>query len=176
MSEQQEAPRVAPHWIGIVGLFIAPTTVITSLAYFYGYVATRKYFAYFGIDTDAVGFTTADYVTKSIRALYVPIVAGLLTYVAVLWARDYLRRVVRSGRHPRLVCKLGWAAVVIGVLSTAWALISLTRPDWALVHVDALTPWLSAWEVRYWAWGCGCSQAHNPPMRRDPLRPHEPAS
>ena len=33
-----------PKWFGIVGLFVAPTTLITSLCYFYGYVATRTYF------------------------------------------------------------------------------------------------------------------------------------
>src|SRR5918994_4927830 len=118
MSEQQETPRVFSKWIGIVGLFIAPTTVITSLCYFCGYVATRKCFAYFGIDTDALGFTTGDYVMRSVRALYVPVVAGLLTYVALLWVGEYLRRLVQSGRRTRLVHRLGWAAVVVGALST----------------------------------------------------------
>ena len=140
MSEQQEAPRVVPKWIGVVGLFIAPTTVITSLCYFYGYVATRKYFAYFGIDTDAIGFTTSDYVMRSVRALYVPVIAGLLTYVALLWAGPYLRRLVQSARRTRLVRTLGWAAVAVGAVSTAWAIVSLTLPQGALVHIDALTP------------------------------------
>ena len=140
MSEQQEAPRVVPKWIGVVGLFIAPTTVITSLCYFYGYVATRKYFAYFGIDTDAIGFTTSDYVMRSVRALYVPVIAGLLTYAALLWAGAYLRRLVQSGRRTRLARTLGWAAVAVGAVSMAWAILSLTRPQWALVHVDVLTP------------------------------------
>jgi len=31
MSEEGDASRTMPKWIGIVGLFIAPTTVITSL-------------------------------------------------------------------------------------------------------------------------------------------------
>ena len=55
------------------GLFVAPTTLITLLCYFYGYVATRTYFSYFGVDTDAIGFTTTDYVMKkrpgAIRAI-----------------------------------------------------------------------------------------------------------
>jgi hypothetical protein len=75
-----------------------------------------------------------------VRALYVPVVAGLLTYVALLWAGPYLRSLVESGRRTRLVGTLGWAAVVVGAVSTAWAIVSLTLPQWALVHVDALTP------------------------------------
>lgn len=140
MSEQQEASRVIPRWIGIVGLFIAPTTVITSLCYFYGYVATRTYFAYFGIDTDAIGFTTSDYVMKSVPALYVPVVVGLLTWVAMLWAGEYVRRLLQSGRRPRLVRRLAWAAVAVGAVGVARAIVALTKPEWALIHVDAVTP------------------------------------
>lgn len=140
MSEHREEPRAIPKWIGIVGLFIAPTTVITSLCYFYGYVATRTYFSYFGIDTDAIGFTTSDYVIKSVPALYVPLVVGLLTWVAMLWAGDYLRRLVRSGRKPRLVRGLAWIAVAVGSVGLARAVVGLTKPDWALIRVDAVTP------------------------------------
>ncbi len=139
MNEEQEEPRGLPNWIGVVGLFIAPTTVIASVCYFYGYVSTRKYFAYFGIDTDAVGFSSSDYVMRSVRALFVPLVAGLLTYVALLWAGAYLRRMVQSRRRTR-ARTLGWVAVAVGAVSTGWAIVSLTRPQWALVHVDALTP------------------------------------
>jgi hypothetical protein len=139
MSQQQEEPRSVPRWVGVVGLFIAPTTVITAVCYFYGYVATRKYFSYFGIDIDAVGFTSSDYVMRSVRALFVPVVAGLVTYVALLWAGAYLRRIVQSGRQTR-TRTLGWGAAAVGAAGTAWAIVSLTRPQWALVHVDALTP------------------------------------
>ena len=40
------------RWIGIVGLFIAPTTIITSVCV-YGLVSTRKFYSYFGIDSNA---------------------------------------------------------------------------------------------------------------------------
>ncbi len=140
MSEEQEASRIMPKWIGIVGLLIAPTTLITSLCYFYGYVATRTYFSYFGIDTDAIGFTTTDYVMKSVPALYVPLVVGLLTWVAMLWAGDYLRRVVKSGRRPRLLRRLAWVAMAVGAVGVARAIVGLTKPEWAPIHVDALTP------------------------------------
>ena len=46
MAPAQPAFR---RWIGVVGLFIAPTTVSTSLCYYFGYVYARKYFDYFGM-------------------------------------------------------------------------------------------------------------------------------
>jgi hypothetical protein len=140
MTEHEEQSRAVPKWIGIVGLFIAPTTVITSLCYFYGYIATRTYFSYFGIDTDAIGFTTGDYVMKSVPALYVPLVVGLLAWVTMLWAGEYVRRLVQSGRKPRLVRWLGWASVLIGALGVLRAIVGLTKPEWALIHADVVTP------------------------------------
>ena len=139
VSEKSEEPRGLSKWIGVVGLFVAPTTVIASVCYYYGYISTRKYFAYFGIDTDAIGFTSSEYVMRSVRALFVPVIAGLLTYAALLWAGAYLRRMVQSGNRTR-VRTLGWMAVAVGVVSMAWAILTLTLPQWALIHVDALTP------------------------------------
>jgi hypothetical protein len=76
VSEKSEESCGLSKWVGVVGLFVAPTTVIASLCYYFGYVSTRKYFAYFGIDTDAVGFTSSDYATRSVRALFVPVITG----------------------------------------------------------------------------------------------------
>jgi hypothetical protein len=140
MSEEGDASRTMPKWIGVVGLFIAPTTVITSLCYFYGYVATRTYFSYFGIDTDAIGFTSTDYVIKSVPALYVPLVVGLLAWLAMLWAGEYLRRLLQSGRRTRLLRRLAWVALAVGAVGVARAIVGLTKPDWAPIHVDAVTP------------------------------------
>ena len=139
VSERSEESRGLSKWVGVVGLFVAPTTVIASVCYYFGYVSTRKYFAYFGIDTDAIGFTSSDYVTRSVRALFVPVITGLLTSAALLWAGAYLRRMVQSGNRNR-AHTLGWIAVAVGAVSMAWAILSLTRPQWALIHVDALTP------------------------------------
>ncbi|UXA04996.1 hypothetical protein KXD96_18690 [Mycobacterium sp. SMC-2] len=140
MSDEVEGSRTLPKWIGVVGLFIAPTTIITSLCYFYGYVATRTYFSYFGIDTDAIGFTTSDYVVKSLPALYVPLVVGLFTWVMMLWAADYLRRLLESERRPRSLRRLAWVALVVGAICVARAIVGLTKPDWAPIQVDAVTP------------------------------------
>jgi hypothetical protein len=139
VSEKSEESRGLSKWVGVVGLFVAPTTVIASVCYYFGYVSTRKYFAYFGIDTDAVGFSSSDYVTRSVRALFVPVITGLLISAALIWAGAYLRRVVQSGNRNR-ARTLGWMAVAVGAVSMAWAIVSLTRPQWALIHVDALTP------------------------------------
>ena len=74
------------RWIGIVGMFIAPTTIITSVCVYFGFVSTRKYYSYFGIDSNAIGFATSDYVMQSISILFAPILVLLIGWAALLWA------------------------------------------------------------------------------------------
>ena len=142
MSEESEgsAPQAVNKWLGIVGSFVGPTTVISALCYYFGYVSTRKYFAYFGIDSDALGFSTADYVMKSASVLYAPIIAGLLAWTVVLWAGVYARRVARAGRHTRLIRGVGWTAVTIGGLVIASGVIGVALPGLVLGNYVALTP------------------------------------
>lgn len=62
------------RWLGVVSIFIAPTTVVTGLCYYFGYVSTRANLAYFGVDSDAVGYATGDYLIKSVSVLlYAPL-------------------------------------------------------------------------------------------------------
>lgn len=137
MAPAQPAFR---RWIGVVGLFIAPTTVSTSLCYYFGYVYARKYFDYFGIDSNAFGFTTGDYVIRSVRPLFLPIVALLFAWVAVLWAAEYLRRLVYAGRQTRLVRAVAWTMMAVGALCIVRGIVGLTLPQLALDNTAALTP------------------------------------
>ena len=143
VSEDHEVstPQVVGKWLGIVGLFVAPTTVITSLCYYFGLVSTRKYFGYFGIDSNAIGLTTSDYVVKSITVLFGPIVVLLFAWVALLWAGEYVRRLAKAGRRTRLIRAVGWTAIIIGAVITARGLAGVALPQFALIHSATLTPW-----------------------------------
>jgi hypothetical protein len=50
------------RWLGLVALFVAPTSLLTGLCYFFGLVYLRSRLDYFGIDPSTLGLTTADYV------------------------------------------------------------------------------------------------------------------
>lgn len=137
---EREAPRLVHRWVGIVGLFIAPTTVITSLCYYFGYFSTRKYFDYFGIDSNAIGFTTSDYVLRSVRSLYLPIIVLLLAWLAALWAGQYVHLMAKAGRRTRLVRAVAWTAMAIGVVGIVRAILGMTAPQLKPDHITALTP------------------------------------
>lgn len=53
-------------------------TLITALAYYFGYRREEAFAGFFGIDQSALGFTTNDYVLRSVDALFVPVTVVLL--------------------------------------------------------------------------------------------------
>ena len=59
-----------------------------GLCFYFGYVSTRAYLAYFGVDSDAVGFSTGDYMLKSVSVLYPPLVTLLLIWAVALWGGE----------------------------------------------------------------------------------------
>jgi hypothetical protein len=126
MSDEREAlPQAVNRWLGIVGLVIAPTTLITSLCYYFGYVSTRKNMLYFGIDPDAIGYTTSDYVAKSVGVVFAMTLALLAVSAALLGAGLYIRRVAGTGRRTRLIRWAAWILMAAGALATVIGLVGV---------------------------------------------------
>jgi len=63
---------------GLIAAVVAPVTLVTALAYYFGYRRESAFAGYFGIDPSTLGFTTNDYVLRSVDALFVPITVLLL--------------------------------------------------------------------------------------------------
>jgi hypothetical protein len=139
---QRDGPVVTgmQKWVGVIGLFVAPTTVVTALCYYFGYLYTRKYFAYFGVDANAIGFSTSDYVIRSVTALYVPVLAFVFCWVAVLWAGFYLRRLAQTGRRNELLRRTALALIAVGMLGLLRGVLGMTLPQYAFPRNAALTP------------------------------------
>lgn len=157
MGDVHEAspPPVSHRWIGIVGLFVAPTTVITSVCFYFGYASTRKYFAYFGIDSEAIGFTSSEYALRSVSVLYGPVLILLLMWVLVLWGGAYLRHLAKTDQRTRLIRRLGWTAATLGGLCVLIAvggivLPRVTRIGSPLIIAVTLGLGIVALVVGYW--------------------------
>ncbi|WP_157170864.1 hypothetical protein [Nocardia araoensis] len=116
------------RWVGFVGAVVAPTTIITALCYYFGYVYTRKKLAYFGVDCDALGFASSDYVVGSVSVLYVPLLLLLVGWFSATWVGTYARRFVRSGRRPRLVRNIGRVVLTIGAIFITTGITGILVP------------------------------------------------
>lgn len=138
-SEESSTPLLR-KWIGLIGVLIAPTTVITALCYYFGYFYTKRYFAYFGIESNALGLNTSDYVLRSIRPLFLPIVVLLLIWLAAVWVGQLLVRAVDAERHRQLLLLGGWVFIAVGVLGIARGFVGMAVPTLKPDNITALTP------------------------------------
>ena len=64
----------------IIGTITSQIALITAFFYYFGWARTYSLFSYFGIDSNLVGYSTADYVLRSVDVafpwfIYVPLVA-----------------------------------------------------------------------------------------------------
>jgi hypothetical protein len=142
MAEEQDgsARQVVHRWLGIIGLFVAPTTVITALCFYFGYVYTRKYLGYFGIDSDAMGFTSSEYVLRSVGVLYTPVLVLLAIWAALLWAGVHIRRIAADDARNGLLRRSALATIGLGALCLVAGALVMLVPQLSDVRDTLLAP------------------------------------
>ena len=101
----------------LAGLVVAPTTLVTALAFYFGWVLTNSRATYFGIDASALGFSTQDYLLRSADALFVPLGTALVLALGIVWLQAYAgRQLADRGRRARLRLVARVAVAAGGVL------------------------------------------------------------
>ena len=98
---------------------VAPTTLLTALAFYFGWVYTNARALYFGIDPSALGFSTQDYLLRSIEPIFLPLAVVLLVAVGLVWLHGRLLAWAASPGRPvaavtRTVVALGVVVFVLG--------------------------------------------------------------
>jgi len=103
--------------IELIGLVVAPTTLITALAFYFGWVMTNARSSYFGIDASALGYSTQDYLLRSTDALFVPLGTVIVTALVAVWLHGVAtRQLIDPDSRARLRLAAGVAAGTGGVL------------------------------------------------------------
>ena len=98
------SPRRA---LELVGLVVAPTTLVTALAFYFGWVLTNSRASYFGIDASALGYSTQDYLLRSADALFVPLGSVFSLGLGGVWLHAFA---VRQLNAPAARARLRIAA------------------------------------------------------------------
>lgn len=93
----------------LISSIVAPSSLVTGLLFYFGWVYTSARSLYFGIDPSILGFSTADYILRSFDVLQVPLGATMILVLLLLkahsrltvWAADpgnhlWLRRIEAS--------------------------------------------------------------------------------
>jgi predicted membrane channel-forming protein YqfA (hemolysin III family) len=118
-------------WMGFLSNVIAPATLITGLLFYFGYVSSRTFFLYFGIDVDVLGFSAQQFVMRSPGALFIPVMVLLLVAALLMVGHRVLRRRfarAQPARQRTVIRIFAWSGVVLLaaglVLAFSYALIS----------------------------------------------------
>jgi len=76
----------------VLGTVLAPGTLIGALLYYFGWIRTNSFYAYFGIDLGGLGLSTTDYFLRSADALWPPFLVLVLLVLLSLLGHLALRR------------------------------------------------------------------------------------
>jgi hypothetical protein len=105
--------------VQVATAIIAPTTVLTALLFYFGWIRTNALFQYFGVDAAVLGFTTQDYLLRSTEALYVPLGTLLVVGLAGIWAHSQVEAWLAGRNRGGLPRRTGLAVGAVGVVGLA---------------------------------------------------------
>lgn len=126
--------------VKLISGILAPTTVLTALLFYYGYVATTAEYGYFGISMGSLDLSTQDFLLRSVAALYVPLGLLLLLIVLAAWGHGNVRRRLAARLGDRRWRRGAIVAVAGGAVVFARGFIGVAFPDVARTEPIAVTP------------------------------------
>ena len=135
----------------LIGLAAGSATLLTALAFYFGWTLTNARASYFGIDPSTLGFTTTDYLLRSADALFVPLGAIIFTVLAGV----AIHSMVRNSLHVRLtrtgVTRAAWVCGAVGFVLLGLGIAAVFRPLPFPTHylVAPLSPALGAVLLAY---------------------------
>ncbi|MEA2827293.1 MAG: hypothetical protein QOG43_1732 [Actinomycetota bacterium] len=103
-----------------IGSVVAPTSAVTALLYYFGWTRTTIEAHLLGLDDSLLGYSTQDYLLRSMSSMFGPLVVGLLAALAALglhaavvaWVRD-----AGGPDDPRLRRLLGRLVLALGAVA-----------------------------------------------------------
>jgi len=121
----EPASGLPPQLIKILGAIVAPTTLLTALLYYFGWSHAYWFCDYFGVNSTVLGFTSTDYVMRSVDALFVPLTVAASAALLAVWGHTALRARLAAGSRPRALRVLVPTAMVLGGLLVLGGFVSV---------------------------------------------------
>jgi hypothetical protein len=130
-DEQAAEPLTSglPQLARLLGTVVAPTTLLTSLLFYFGWSHAYYFYDYFGVNSTLLGLTTRDYVQRAVDGLFLPMMVVAGVGLLALWAHSLLRARLDEGPHRRLLRLVAAIAAVGLVLAVGgfWSVFVATR-------------------------------------------------
>ncbi|MEV4756254.1 hypothetical protein AB0J86_14230 [Micromonospora sp. NPDC049559] len=117
-----------PRLARVLAAVVAPTTLVTALLFYFGWMQLFWFFDYFGVHATLLGFDTVDYLLRSVDALFVPMTVLACVALAAAWTHAALSSRLAGGAHPHLVRRLAAALGALGLLLALSGLLTVFTP------------------------------------------------
>ena len=127
-------PSGLPQLVNLLGTVVAPTTLLTSLLFYFGWSHAYYFYDYFGVNSTLLGLSTRDYVQKAVDGLFIPMLVLAGVGLLALWAHSLLRARLALGSRPYVLRLIAGMAAV--------GLVLAIGGFWSVFAVTALRRWL----------------------------------
>ncbi len=119
---------------------IAPTTALTTLLFYFGYVATTARFRYFGVYLDMVDLSLQEMLLYGVEVVYPPLIVLAVISLLVIAAHTTVRWMVSSSDRDAITGWVGLFTVLLGLLVFTRGVVGLLIPRVARTETIATTP------------------------------------
>lgn len=107
-----------------IATVVAPTSLITALLVYFGWVWTDSLSRFLGLDESLFPFSTRDYVLRSLTPAFLPLISLLVAVLAAQWAHGALLRRAHAGLPVAVVPALAGGGGGLFLLSGLTGMIS----------------------------------------------------
>jgi len=115
-GDEGQGPISVAGSLQVFAAVLAPGTLVGALMFYFGWVRTHSFYAFFGIDADTLGLSTTDYVLRSADALWPPLGGLVVLILLSLLAHWVVNRWINRAQHmARLQYRLALPLLVLGM-------------------------------------------------------------
>ncbi|MGW7667546.1 hypothetical protein BX257_9169 [Streptomyces sp. 3212.3] len=119
---------------------LGPATVVTSLLFYFGYVATTARFRYFGVYLSLMNQSLQDMMLYGVEALYPPLIAVSIVGLLALAVHTGVRLLLVSEAKDDITGWIGVFVTLLGCLALARGVVGMLVPHISRTETVALTP------------------------------------
>jgi hypothetical protein len=132
-TAKDQHPVADSGLLNIGGMIASQSALIVGLLYYFGWVRTQATFTYFDVDSSLIGYSTSDYVLRSVETAFQPFIYTALIALTLLGIhRLVIQRALDVPEQSEVWRGVRWfifTVHAIGVGLTAMVIAGMLIPD-----------------------------------------------
>jgi len=109
-------PSAYGSGVQAIAAIVAPTTLLTAIAFYFGWTRTAAFDGYFGLTPSLIDYSTREYVLYSLAPLFLPVATVFAILIALALGHAFVKRTFDEDLNRRGLERIRDAAAVAGVL------------------------------------------------------------